>query len=309
MRAGRLARLCVVAAVAGTVLLATAAPAWAHATLQSTDPPADGVVARSPRQLSLTFSENVEVSFGAVRVFTCAGQRITPGSPHHAATSQRTVVVSVPKLAAGVYLVSWRVVSADAHPVNGTYSFRIGPGAAPSVNGCTAETTTKSSATVGMLFGLARGGVFAGLALLIGGAVFLLLIARGSSAARSTRRAVWIGWIVLVLATVGALILQGPYAAGSGIGDAAKWSVVHDVLQTRFGHVTEVRLVLLAAALALLPFLASSAPNRRPALWSMIVAAIVAMRPARTATSARTTAPPVPSTRSPPRITRSYMHR
>ena len=47
-------------------------------------------------------------------------------------------------------------------------------------------------------------------------------------------------WIILALATVAAVMLQGPYAAGAGIGDAVKWTVVHDVLTTRFGHVTEV---------------------------------------------------------------------
>ena len=148
MRAGRLARLCVVPALAGIILIATAAPAWAHAELKSTDPPKNGVAAESPPNLSLTFNENVEVSFGAVRVYTCAGQRITTGTPRHSPASGRTVVVSIPKLAPGVYLVAWRVISADSHPVDGSYSFRIGPGPPPSVNGCATETTAKSSVTV-----------------------------------------------------------------------------------------------------------------------------------------------------------------
>ena len=277
MRAGRLARLCVVPALAGIILVATAAPAWAHAVLKSTDPPKDGVAATSPRDLSLTFNENVEVSFGAIRVYTCGGQRITTGTPRHSPATDRTVVVSIPKLAPGVYLVAWRVISADSHPVDGSYSFRIGPGPAPSVNGCATETTAKSSVTVGTLFGVARAGVFAGLALLIGGTVFLLLIAGGSSAARSTRRATWSGWVVLALSTVAAVMLQGPYAAGTGIGDAVKWSVVHDVLQTRFGHVTEVRLLLLVGALALLAFLGRIDRRRRAPLWWTIAAAIVAI--------------------------------
>jgi copper transport protein len=277
MRAGRLARLCVVPALAGIILVAIAAPASAHAVLKSTDPPKDGVAATSPPDLSLTFSENVEVSFGAVRVYTCAGQRITTGTPRHSPATDRTVVVSIPKLSPGVYLVAWRVISADSHPVDGSYSFRIGPGAAPSVNGCATETTAKSSVTVGTLFGVARAGVFAGLALLIGGTVFLLLIAGGSSAARSTRRAIWSGWIVLATSTVAAVMLQGPYAAGTGIGDAVKWSVVHDVLQTRFGHVTEVRLLLLVGALALLAFLGRIDRRRRAPLWWTIAAAIVAI--------------------------------
>src|SRR3954451_6784662 len=145
MRAGRLARFCAVPALAGFFIVASAAPAWAHATLTSTDPPKNGVVAESPSKLSLTFNENVEVSFGAIRVYTCAGKRITTDAPHHASASDHTVELSTPKLDPGVYLVAWRVISADAHPVNGTYSFRVGPGAAPSVNGCATEANAKSS--------------------------------------------------------------------------------------------------------------------------------------------------------------------
>ena len=222
MRAGRLARLCVVPALAGLFLIAAAAPAWAHAILSTADPPKDGVAAQSPSQLTLTFNENVEVSFGAIRVYTCAGQRITTGAPKHSAETDRTVHVSVPKLDPGVYLVAWRVISADAHPVGGTYSFRIGPGGPPSVSGCATETNAESSSTVGVLFGIARVGVFAGLALLIGGVVFLVAIAAGTSAVRWTRRLIWIGWVILLVTTIAAVMLQGPYAAGAGIGDATQ---------------------------------------------------------------------------------------
>src|SRR5690242_8776466 len=121
MRAGRLARLWVVPAVVGIMLVATAAPAWAHAVLQSSDPPKDGVAAVSPAQLTLTFNENVEVSFGSIRLFTCSGARVTTDAPHHGPTSDATVLVGIPKLEPGVYLVAWRVISADSHPVQGTY--------------------------------------------------------------------------------------------------------------------------------------------------------------------------------------------
>ena len=269
-------------ALAGVFIVAAAAPAWAHATLTSTDPAKNGVVAESPSVLSLTFSENVEVSFGAIRVYTCDGKRITTDAPHHASASDHTVELSTPKLDPGVYLVAWRVISADAHPVNGTYSLRVGPGAAPSVNGCTAEANPKSSETVGILFGVARGGVFAGLALLIGGVVFLLLIARRTSAARLTRRAVWVGWALLVVATIAALLMQGPYAAGAGIGDAVKWTVVHDVLRTRFGHVTEVRLLLLVVAAVLLPFMSSFDRERGVPVWWVAIGGVAAVMLAAT---------------------------
>jgi copper transport protein len=277
MRAPRVARLCVVPALALVIVVASAAPAWAHALLVSANPPKDGVTAQAPSQISLTFNENVEVSFGAIRVYTCAGKRLTTGVPRHSPTSGHTVLVSVPNLANGVYIVSWRVISADSHPVQGTYSFGVGPGATQSVNGCAAETTATSSKTVGVLFGVARAAVFAGLALLIGGAVFLLLISGGTSAQGSTRKAMWVGWALLVLSTIVALMLQGPYAAGAGIGDAVKWSVVHDVLHTRFGHVTEVRLVLLVVALALLAVLGAVLRGRRAPMWWIVLGGAVAI--------------------------------
>jgi copper transport protein len=277
MSARRIARLCVVPALAAIFVIAAAAPAWAHAILQSADPPQDGVTAQAPTQLTLTYNENVEVSFGAIRVYTCSGGRITTSAPRHSPTSGHTVIVSVPKLADGVYIVSWRVISADSHPVQGTYSFRVGPGPAPSVNGCAAEVTAKSSKTVGVLFGVARAGVFAGLALLIGGAVFLLLISGGTSARGSTRKAMWVGWAVLVVSTIAALMLQGPYAAGAGMGDAVKWSVVDDVLHTRFGHVTEVRLLLLVVAFALLAVVAIVFRGRRAPLWWTGLGGLVAI--------------------------------
>jgi copper transport protein len=119
--------------------------------------------------------------------------------------------------------------------------------------------------------------VFVGLALLIGGGMFLVLISHGTSAARWTRRLIWAGWIILTLSTVGALMLQGPYAAGSGIGDAVRWQVVRDVLHTHFGHVTQVRLLLLAAALVLLFFLGRVDRSERvPMAWT-IPAALVAI--------------------------------
>lgn len=277
MRAGRLARLGVVGVFAGIMLVATAAPAWAHAILNSGDPPLNGVSATAPAQLSLTFNENVEVSFGAIRVYTCSGARITTGAPRHSPGTDHTVVVNVPKLAPGVYLVSWHVISADSHPVSGSYSFRIGTGPPPTVNACATETNAASSTTVGVLFAIARTGVFVGLALLIGGAVFLLLIAGGTRAGSSTRKTVWVGWFILVASTIAALMLQGPYAAGAGIGDAVKWTVVHAVLNTRFGHVTEIRLALLVVAFVLLLFMPEIDRRATAPKWWIGAGAVVAI--------------------------------
>src|SRR5258708_38008858 len=87
----------------------------------------------------------------------------------------------------------------------------------------------------------------------------------------------WIGWFLLVISTVAAVMLQGPSAAGAGIGDAVRWTVVHDVLRTRFGHVTEARLLLLLVAFALLPFIGRVGAKRGAPIWSMVGGALVAI--------------------------------
>ncbi len=234
------------------IVIASAAPAWSHAVLVSSTPATSSVVSQSPPQLSLTFNEPVEISLGAIRLFDCGGKRITVGAPQHGASS-RVVNASLPKLAPGTYAVSWHVISADSHPVGSTFFFTVGEGSGNGAQ-CKATTTVKSSKTVGVLFGVDRFLLFTGLALFIGGAVFLVVIARGTSAARRTRTVMWTGWWLTLVTTVVGIALQGPYGEGSGIGDAVNSTIFRDILHTRYGHIAELRLVFLVAAL---PFLLS----------------------------------------------------
>ena len=282
MRTRRLPRLVAVLVLAGAVIVATAAPAWAHAILESSDPAGGSTVARAPSQITLTFNENVEVSLGAIRLFNCAGQRVTVGAPRHAPTSDHVVMVSVPSINNGTYVVTWRVISADSHPVHGAFTFSVGAASSSSATGCATHNSGGGSKTVGVLFGATRTALFAALALLIGGAAFFLLIARGTSAARRTLTLAWIGWGVLLGATVLGAMLQGPYAEGSGIGDAFSWTVFDDILHTRYGRTAEIRLVLLAAAAVVLVLLAGTSARRRVPVWLWVSAAAVGIALAAT---------------------------
>jgi copper transport protein len=257
------------------MLLATAAPAWAHATLLSTNPVDRSTVPTSPQQVTLTYNENVAISLGSVTVYDSNGGRVDAGTPHHASNTDHIVIVSVPKLKNGTYIVVWRVISADSHPVSGAFTFNVG---APSGNG-SAEAAkllskTGGNETVGVIFGIARFLVFAGIALLLGGAVFYVLIARGTSAARRSMAVTWIGWGTLVVATIASVMLQGPYGAGTGVGDAFKWKFISDVLHQTFGQVAERRLILLVLALPLLIVLQRT-KQTRPLPWWWIVSGII----------------------------------
>lgn len=273
MRTRHLPRFIAVVVLVGAALFATASPAWAHAVLQTTDPEANAVLERAPEQISLHFSEPVELSLGSVRLVTCGGETISTEAPEHGATSADVVVRDVPELADDTYVVLLRVLSADAHPVHGAFSFTVG-GNAQNIAGCTASEI-ESSTAVGALFGVARTLLYIGLALLIGGVVFWFAIAFGTTAARRARVIAWIGWWTTLVATIGGLMLQGPYAAGTGIGDAVKWSVIEGIVDTRYGGVAVQRLLLMAAALVVLLFLGRAEARKRPGTPLLVVAGIV----------------------------------
>jgi copper transport protein len=122
-----LSRLLVVAALAlGAVLLA-AAPASAHAQLTSTEPVGGTAMATSPGRVVLHFGEAVEIPLGSVRVFASpSGKQVETGAAGHADGQGNAVAVKLPKLDKGSYIVTWRVTSADAHPVHGAFTFIVG---------------------------------------------------------------------------------------------------------------------------------------------------------------------------------------
>jgi len=235
------------------IVVVGAAPAFAHATLLSENPAAGSAVATSPTQVELTFDENVEVSFGSIELFDQKGNRVEIGAPHHASSSDHSIEASVPHLGDGAYVLTWRVISADSHPVHGAFTFSVG-NSSFDASGLAARLEAKSggSETVGVIFAIVRAAEFAGIALLIGAVVFAAAV-RPHGRRRSRADAlVWVGWIGLVVSTVAGLLLQGPYAGGFGLSATFHSAVVRATLQTRYGHLIEIRLVLLLAVLPLL---------------------------------------------------------
>jgi copper transport protein len=119
-----------VAAVAAAAL-ALPASAWAHAALLHTVPAATGTVNVSPPQVRLTYSEPIAPKFAIVSVTDAAGRQVTSGPPASAPGSPQTLVTPLKHLPEGWYLVFWRVISADGHPVRGAFIFAVGPNSGP----------------------------------------------------------------------------------------------------------------------------------------------------------------------------------
>ncbi len=111
-------------AALGAVLLAFvvgAGPAAAHSVLLDTSPARGGTVATAPTAISLTFNEMPQGEFSTIHVTGPDGQRRDNG--HVKVVDDVVTEPLAGSRPAGRYVVDWRVVSADGHPVSGEFTF------------------------------------------------------------------------------------------------------------------------------------------------------------------------------------------
>src|SRR6185437_10837581 len=130
-QAGGMKRPALIFLVAAAAFLALPAAAWAHAALLQTTPVASRVVNVPPTEISLRYSEAVEPLFAIVSVTDAAGHKVIAGPPRRSPADADTLLVPLKKLQQGWYLVYWRVISVDGHPVRGAFTFAVGPNEGP----------------------------------------------------------------------------------------------------------------------------------------------------------------------------------
>ena len=111
--------------VAMSALLAVMAgtAAEAHAFLDHTEPRVGSTVPTAPRELSLSFTQNLEPAFSSVEVSDANGTRVDLGKPSVSASVMR---IRLKQLSAGTYRVRWHVLSVDTHTTEGSFTFQVG---------------------------------------------------------------------------------------------------------------------------------------------------------------------------------------
>jgi copper transport protein len=120
-----------IVAVAGAALVFAGA-ASAHAYLVKTVPQASVVLTAPPPNVQLTFDEAVEPRFATISVTDAEAHQQATAPPSRSPTNPDTLVVPLkPHMAEGWYLVYWRAISVDGHPVQGAFTFAIGPNEGP----------------------------------------------------------------------------------------------------------------------------------------------------------------------------------
>jgi methionine-rich copper-binding protein CopC len=125
-------RFCSIAGIgllAALMLVVLASPASAHSVLLATSPAASGQVSTAPASVVLTFNEMPRGQYSNIHVVGPDGARRDSG---HVKVLNDTVSENLGgSRPAGTYVVDWRVISADGHPVSGQFSFTSTTAAAP----------------------------------------------------------------------------------------------------------------------------------------------------------------------------------
>lgn len=256
-----LPRLTLVLAALLAAFFAAAGPASAHAALTASDPTDGAVVATAPAQVTLTFSEGVAMNGDSIRVLDPQGKRIDTGELRDLCSGNtiRYGTALRPGLPDGTYTVAWQAISADSHPVSGAFTFSIG---APSETAVSLPSRTAGDGPVAIAYGIARYVAYAGFAVLVGGAAFILLCWRRGAAERSLQKLVVRAWVALTAATLVMLLLRNPYTGSGNFADAFDLTGLKAVLETKSGASLVSRLLLLGAAALFITVLFGSYARR-----------------------------------------------
>ena len=183
-----------VAVAAGALTLAGTASA--HAYLVKTVPSASVVLTAPPPNVQLTFDEAVEPRFATISVTDAEAHQQATAPPKRSPANPDTLVVPLkPHMAEGWYLIYWRAISVDGHPVQGAFTFAIGPNEGPAPQ-FVVPKISQTATTTRLL--IARWAMFLTVMAAVGLFVLRMLIARPvvRRAHGSSLRAVTIAFVV-----------------------------------------------------------------------------------------------------------------
>jgi copper transport protein len=110
--------------LASLLLLLVVSQAMAHVRLLTSSPASGEVLTAAPPELRLVFSEPVEPALSSIVLLGPAGDTLAVEPPSLAPGSDHELIAAVRgRMAGGDFVIVWRTVSADGHPVSGRVPF------------------------------------------------------------------------------------------------------------------------------------------------------------------------------------------
>ncbi len=242
--------LALVGLLAGLGVLG-ASPAAAHAVLESTSPFDGESLDQAPGEVLLVFNEPVGAPQGAVRVFDSTGERVDAGDADNGERPP-TLRVGLPAgLADDTYVVTWRAISADSHPVKGAFLFTVGAGDGADADALLAQVFSgDGDRPYAVAAAAARWVHYAASLLAAGGMVFLVRVHDPRAAERGLlERIVGRAAAVALAATVAGVFLQAALVTGLGVAAFARPEALAATMTSSFGLASVVAVLGLAVIL------------------------------------------------------------
>lgn len=130
-------------AAVAVVLVVGTGPAQAHSSLIGSTPASDATLAGAPDSIELQFNQSINTAFATVTLTDRDG--VQRGDSEAMVDGARVRLAIPEPLAAGSYTVAYRVISADGHPITGSYGFAVTSGAGPAPSSAAPPTPSPSS--------------------------------------------------------------------------------------------------------------------------------------------------------------------
>jgi len=242
----------------------------AHAMLIRSIPAANASLASAPAQVELFFSEAVASHLSKIVVKDASGKQVDGGDSHVDAADPTHLIVTLPHLGDGIYMVVWNVISAtDGHQTSGSFPFAVGKVDASAMAMAGSQIAVPKT-SIPVLEIIIKGFLYVAAAMLTGGVLFTFLVWSPScknakipdeelrSYVRFSHNLNLSGLALLVVMDVLTLFLQAGQANGTLLSWPWQAGFLAFLLGTRAGMLGILRLVLagILAGLLLPP------PNR-----------------------------------------------
>ena len=229
------------AILVGVLALGTTA-ASAHATLESSSPADGQSVLTSPSEIRITFSEAVTTISGGLSVLDADGKTVDVGNSE--VVGGRTLVAPISEtLSDGTYVATYRVLSADGHPVSGSILFGVGNGALDR----SAQPSSSGDRLWEIIGGISRFIMYLAALVAAGVAFFLAFIHDHAEDRWRIVPFVRIGSILALLSAIGIVMSQAALLTGKGAGAITDSTVLRDVLNQNLGWSLALLMIGLAA--------------------------------------------------------------
>ncbi|MFT5224126.1 MAG: copper transport protein [Glaciecola sp.] len=242
----------------------------AHALVNATFPADGAVLDVAPQEVSLNFNEGVDAPSAALRVYNDEGARVDAGDASVDPQDDTRIRVALEqKLRDGTYVVTWRAVSADGHPIKGAWLFSLGEGGEIGEDLVAALFSSSGDRPLAMAAIAVRGFAIGGVLLLAGLGLFSWTVGRDERRVTTADRAALVPLArVAAFVALSAAALSVPLQAmlETGLGFSALTArPLWDVLSSPVGLSSVARVLVSAIVIWML------ARSRPPAIGAGVV--------------------------------------